>query len=192
MNATNFYLESAKKQFLYYKTVGEKAMEQLEPEQLFISINEDTNSIATIIKHLSGNMISRWTEFMTTDGEKKWRNRDTEFDPPLQDKDVIFDIWNKGWSCLFDALNELSNEQLSEIIYIRNEGHTVIEAINRQLAHYPYHVGQIVFYAKMLKKSEWVSLSIPKNKSISYNTNKFSKDKSLTNFIDEELKRFNK
>lgn len=192
MNATNFYLESAKKQFLYYKTLGEKAMEQIEPEQLFISINEDTNSIATIIKHLSGNMISRWTEFMTTDGEKEWRNRDTEFVPPLQDKDVIFDIWNKGWSCLFDALNELSNEQLSEIIYIRNEGHTVIEAINRQLAHYPYHVGQIVFYAKMLKKSEWVSLSIPKNKSISYNTNKFSKDKSLTNFIDEELKRFNK
>ncbi len=192
MNATNFYLESTKKQFLYYKTLGEKAMEQLEPEQLFISINEDTNSIATIIKHLSGNMISRWTEFMTTDGEKKWRNRDTEFDPPLQDKEAIFDIWNKGWSCLFEALNELSSEQLSEIIYIRNEGHTVLEAINRQLAHYPYHVGQIVFYAKMLKKSEWISLSIPKKKSISYNTDKFSKDKSLTNFIDEELKRFNK
>ena len=192
MNATNFYLESTKKQFLYYKTLGEKAMEQLEPEQLFISINEDTNSIATIIKHLSGNMISRWTEFMTTDGEKEWRNRDTEFDPPLQDKETIFDIWNKGWSCLFEALNELSSEQLSEIIYIRNEGHTVLEAINRQLAHYPYHVGQIVFYAKMLKKSEWISLSIPKNKSISYNTDKFSKDKSLTNFVDEELKRFNK
>ena len=192
MNATNFYLESAKKQFLYYKTVGEKAMEQLEPEQLFISINEDTNSIATIIKHLSGNMISRWTEFMTTDGEKEWRNRDTEFDPLSKDKEAVFDTWNKGWSCLFDALNELSNEQLSEIIYIRNEGHTVIEAINRQLAHYPYHVGQIVFYAKMLKKSEWVSLSIPKNKSINYNTAKFSKDKSITNFVDEELKRFNK
>ena len=192
MNATNFYLESVKKQFLYYKTVGEKAMEQLEPEQLFISINEDTNSIATIIKHLSGNMISRWTEFMTTDGEKEWRNRDTEFDPLSKDKEAVFDTWNKGWSCLFDALNELSNEQLSEIIYIRNEGHTVIEAINRQLAHYPYHVGQIVFYAKMLKKSEWVSLSIPKNKSINYNTAKFSKDKSITNFVDEELKRFNK
>ncbi len=185
MNATNFYLESTKKQFLYYKTLGEKAMEQLEPEQLFISINEDTNSIATIIKHLSGNMISRWTEFMTTDGEKEWRNRDTEFDPPLKDKEAVFDTWNKGWCCLFDALNELSSDQLSEIIYIRNEGHTVLEAINRQLAHYPYHVGQIVFYAKMLKKSEWVSLSIPKNKSISYNTDKFSKDKSLTNFIDE-------
>ena len=192
MNATNFYLESTKKQFLYYKTLGEKAMGQLEPEQLFISINEDTNSIATIIKHLSGNMISRWTEFMTTDGEKEWRNRDTEFDPPLNDKEAVFDTWNKGWCCLFDALNELSSDQLSEIIYIRNEGHTVLEAINRQLAHYPYHVGQIVFYAKMLKKSEWVSLSIPKNKSISYNTDKFSKDKSLTNFIDEELKRFNK
>ncbi|WP_395048830.1 DUF1572 family protein [Flavobacterium sp.] len=191
MEATNSYLESVKKQFLYYKTLGEKAMDQLEPEQLFVSINEDTNSIATIVKHLSGNMLSRWTDFLTTDGEKEWRNRDLEFDSSLEgnDKESIMTFWNKGWDCFFEALNGLKAEQLSEIIYIRNEGHTVIEAINRQLAHYPYHVGQIVFYAKMLKKSEWTSLSIPKNKSNSYNSDKFSKEKSIRNFTDDELNK---
>jgi len=189
MEATHSYLESVKKQFLYYKTLGEKAMDQLEPEQLFISINEDTNSIATIVKHLSGNMLSRWTDFLTTDGEKEWRNRDSEFDSRFHgnDKLAIMAFWNKGWDCFLEALNGLQAEQLSEIIYIRNEGHTVIEAINRQLAHYPYHVGQIVFYAKMLKKSEWTSLSIPKNKSNSYNSDKFSKEKSIRNFTDDEL-----
>ena len=191
MEATNSYLESVKKQFLYYKTLGEKAMNQLEAEQLFVSINEDTNSIATILKHLSGNMLSRWTDFLTTDGEKEWRNRDSEFDSLFQgnDKDELLAIWNKGWDSFFKALNGLQVEQLSKIIYIRNEGHTVIEAINRQLAHYPYHVGQIVFYAKMLKKSEWTSLSIPKNKSNSYNSDKFSKEKNIRNFTDDELKK---
>ena len=185
----NKYLESAKKQFLYYKTLGEKAMEQLEPEQLFVSIKEDTNCIATIVKHLSGNMLSRWTDFLTTDGEKEWRNRDTEFENDLQTKEEVIAYWNKGWNCFFDALKGLKPEQLSEIIYIRNEGHTVIEAINRQLAHYPYHVGQIVFYAKQLKNSDWESLSIPRNKSKSYNDDKFDKEKSIKNFTDNELKR---
>jgi hypothetical protein len=183
------YLESAKKQFLYYKTLGEKAIEQLEPEQLFIVVNEDTNSIATIVKHLSGNMLSRWTDFLTSDGEKEWRNRDAEFENDLKSKEVVLVAWNKGWECLFNALNGLQPEQLSQIIYIRNEGHTVVEAINRQLAHYPYHVGQIVFYAKQLKNSNWKSLSIPKNKSNSYNADKFAQDKSIRNFTDEELKR---
>lgn len=183
------YLESIKKQFLYYKTLGEKAIEQLESEQLFVSINEDTNSIATIVKHLSGNMLSRWTDFLTTDGEKEWRNRDSEFDNDLKTKEDVLAYWNKGWNCLFDALNGLKPDQLSEIIYIRNEGHTVIEAINRQLAHYPYHIGQIVFYAKQLKNGDWESLSIPKNKSNSYNENKFSKVKSIKNFTDDELKK---
>jgi hypothetical protein len=168
MNATNSYLESVKKQFLYYKMLGEKAMEQLDPEQLFVSVNEDTNSIAVIVKHLSGNMLSRWTDFLTTDGEKEWRNRDTEFENEIQTKEAVLEIWNKGWNCFLGALDSLQPEQLTEIIYIRNEGHTVIEAINRQLAHYPYHVGQIVFYAKQLKNSEWNSLSIPKNKSNSW------------------------
>lgn len=182
------YLESVKKQFLYYKTLGEKAIEQLEPEQLFISLNEDTNSIATIVKHLSGNMLSRWTDFLTTDGEKEWRHRDAEFENDLPSKEEMMSVWNKGWNCFLSTLDSLKPEQLSEIIYIRNEGHTVIEAINRQLAHYPYHVGQIVFYAKILKNSNWESLSIPKNKSDSYNSDKFSKEKSIKNFTDDELK----
>jgi hypothetical protein len=189
MEANESYLESVKKQFLYYKMLGEKALEQLEPEQLFVSLNEDTNSIATIIKHISGNMLSRWTDFLTSDGEKEWRNRDAEFENDLQSREEVLLVWNKGWDCFLNALNSLQPEQLSDIIYIRNEGHTVIEAINRQLAHYPYHVGQIVFYAKQLKNSSWNSLSIPKNKSGKYNAEKFAKEKEIKNFTDDELNR---
>lgn len=189
MMINNNYIESVKKQFLYYKTIGEKAMEQLEPEQLFISVNEDTNSIAMIIQHVSGNMLSRWTDFLTSDGEKDWRNRDNEFEETITNKEELMNLWNKGWDCFFGALNSLQPEQLETVIYIRNEGHTVMEAINRQLAHYPYHIGQIVFYSKMLKQSEWNSLSIPKNKSNSYNSDKFSKEKSIKNFTDDELNR---
>ncbi|WP_343588817.1 DUF1572 family protein [Flavobacterium sp.] len=189
MKADESYLESVKKQFLYYKMLGEKAIDQLEPTQLFVSFNDDTNSIATIVKHISGNMLSRWTDFLTSDGEKEWRNRDAEFENDLQSKEEVLELWNKGWNCLENALQSLKPEQLSDIIYIRNEGHTVIEAINRQLAHYPYHVGQIVFYAKQLKNSSWNSLSIPKNKSGNYNAEKFAKEKEIKNFTDEELKR---
>ncbi|HLP64475.1 DUF1572 domain-containing protein [Flavobacterium sp.] len=189
MEINNDYLESVKKQFLYYKTLGEKSFDQLEPEQLFVAVNDNTNSIATIVKHLSGNMLSRWTDFLTTDGEKEWRNRDSEFESTIQTKDELLEIWNKGWNCFFETLNSLTPDQLTAIIYIRNEGHTVVEAINRQLAHYPYHIGQIVFYAKMLKKTEWNSLSIPKNKSNSYNEGKFAQEKSIKNFTDDELKK---
>lgn len=189
----NNYIESVKKQFLYYKTIADKAIEQIEPNQLFVSTNDDSNSIAVIMQHMSGNMLSRWTDFLTTDGEKEWRNRDAEFDSHFNenDKDELIQLWNKGWDCFFDALNSLQPEQLETIIYIRNEGHTVIEAINRQLAHYPYHIGQIVFYAKMLKQTEWNSLSIPKNKSNSYNADKFSKEKRIKNFTDDELNKLN-
>lgn len=194
MEINNAYLESVKKQFLYYKTLGEKSFDQLEPEQLFVAVNDDTNSIATIVKHLSGNMLSRWTDFLTTDGEKEWRNRDAEFDShfhgnDIKAKEALLEIWNNGWSCFLTALDALTPDQLTTIIYIRNEGHTVVEAINRQLAHYPYHIGQIVFYAKMLKKTEWNSLSIPKNKSNDYNADKFSKEKSIKNFTDDELNK---
>jgi hypothetical protein len=189
MNATTSYLESVKKQFLYYKMLGEKAMEQLEAEQLFVAVNDDTNSIAVIVKHLSGNMLSRWTDFLTTDGEKETRNRDGEFENDLQTKEKVLEAWNKGWNCFLETLENLQPKQLSEIIYIRNEGHTVIEAINRQLAHYPYHIGQIVFYSKQLKNSEWDSLSIPKNKSNSYNADKFAQEKSIKNFTEEEFRR---
>jgi hypothetical protein len=189
MKTNESYLESVKKQFLYYKILGEKAMNQLEPEQLFVAVNEDTNSIATIIKHISGNMLSRWTDFLTSDGEKEWRNRDAEFENDLQSKEAVLETWNKGWNCFLGTLNSLKPEQLSDIIYIRNEGHTVIEAINRQLAHYPYHIGQIVFYAKQLKKDDWESLLIPKNKSGNYNAEKFAKQKEIKNFTDDELNR---
>jgi hypothetical protein len=189
MNASESFLTSAKKQFLYYKTLGEKAINQLEPDQLFFSANEDTNSISIIVKHLHGNMLSRWTDFLTTDGEKETRNRDSEFEGELKDKEELLKKWNEGWDCLFKAIDPLTPEQLSQIVYIRNEGQTVVEAINRQLCHYSYHIGQIVFYAKMLKKSDWESLSIPKNKSKDYNTDKFSKDKSIKNFTDDELNK---
>lgn len=193
MNASEAFLISAQKQFMYYKTLGDKAMAQLEPGQLFYSVNEDTNSIAVMVKHLHGNMLSRWTDFLTTDGEKEWRNRDHEFEETdeLADaqarKTALLALWEAGWACLFQALDSLVADQLTHIIYIRNEGHTVLEAINRQLAHYPYHVGQIVFYAKMLKKDAWTSLSIPKNKSKDYNDDKFSREKSIRNFTDDEL-----
>lgn len=183
------YLESVRKQFQYYKMLGEKAIAQLEPEQLFVMTNADTNSIATIVKHLSGNMLSRWTDFLTSDGEKEWRHRDGEFENDLQTKENVMLVWDKGWQCFFDALDSLQPEQLSEIIYIRNEGHTVVEAINRQLAHYPYHIGQIVFYAKQLKKSDWNTLSIARNQSQNYNQDKFAQDKGIRNFTDDELKR---
>lgn len=195
MTVQESFLVSAKKQFLYYKTLGEKAINQLEAEQLFFAANEDTNSINIIVKHLHGNMLSRWADFLTTDGEKETRNRDGEFEDTsttlsvTERKNELLQRWNEGWTCLFNAIDSLSREQLSQIIYIRNEGQTVVEAINRQLCHYSYHVGQIVFYAKMLKKTEWESLSIPKNKSKEYNSDKFSKVKSIKNFTDDELNR---
>jgi hypothetical protein len=185
MEANAKYLESIKKQFLYYKSLGEKTFDQLEPEQLFIAANENTNSIAVIVKHLAGNMMSRWTNFLTTDGEKEWRNRDEEFNESLITKEELLLLWQKGWDVFFNAIDSLKPEQLLEIIYIRNEGHTVMEAINRQLAHYPYHIGQIVFYGKLLKQGEWISLSIPKNNSNTYNAEKFSKEKSIKHFTDD-------
>jgi hypothetical protein len=191
MEAAQSYLDSSKKQFLYYKTLADKAMLQLEPQQLFYTPNDDTNSIALIVKHMVGNMLSRWTDFLTTDGEKEWRNRDDEFQDPNSDVETMTLEWEKAWNVLFDALNTVNAENLNSVIYIRNEGHTVIEAINRQLAHYPYHVGQIVFYAKMLKQSSWQSLSIPKNNSAQYNSDKFVQEKQTCNFTDAELNRLN-
>ena len=181
----NSYLSSAKKLFGYYKKLGEDAMMQVNDEQLFFQPNEDSNSIAIIVQHLAGNMLSRWTDFLTTDGEKDWRNRDAEFETTINNKEELIIFWNRGWQCLFDALEPLTEKDLDKIIYIRNEGHTVMEAINRQLAHYAYHVGQIIFLAKMLRDNEWKSLSIPKNKSQDYNQEKFSKEKGNSFFTDK-------
>src|SRR5688572_24111749 len=184
---TNNFLETAKKQFEYYKMLGEKTFEQLTDEQLFQKLNEESNSIATIVKHLWGNMLSRWTDFLSTDGEKEWRQRDAEFENDIADRKELLAKWNEGWSCLFNTLNSLTPEDLTKEIYIRNMGHTVIEAINRQLAHYPYHVGQIVFVGKMLCNNRWKSLSIPKGNSKDYNAEKFSTPKHKQHFTDEFL-----
>lgn len=182
-------LSSTRKQFLYYKTLGDKAISQLEGEQLFIIPSEESNSIAMIVKHLWGNMLSRWTDVLTTDGEKPWRDRDTEFENDLQNATDVIAKWEEGWQCLFSALDSIEPQQLEEIIYIRNEGHTLLEAINRQLAHYPYHVGQIVYIAKMLKTGAWNSLSIPRKSSATYNQNKFEQEKRIQHFTDGELDR---
>ena len=160
----NNYLESAKKQFEQYKTLGEKTFAQLPDDKLFWQYNEDSNSIATIVKHLWGNMLSRWTDFLTTDGEKDWRKRDAEFENDLNSRQHLLDKWNEGWDCLFKAINSLTPNDLDKIIYIRTQPLTVTEAINRQLTHYAYHVGQIVFLGKMLAENEWGSLSIPRVK----------------------------
>ena len=169
------YLNSVKKRFDNYKTLGEKTFEQLNDEQLFWQYNEESNSIATIVKHLSGNMLSRWTDFLTSDGEKQWRERDSEFENDVKSRQELLAIWNKGWNCLFNALNSIKEDDWQKDIFIRNERHSVVDGINRQLAHYPYHVGQIVFIGKMVKGTTWKSLSIPKGKSEPFNAEKFSK-----------------
>jgi hypothetical protein len=186
------YLESVKKQFEYYKLLGDKTIALLPDEKLSWQYNEESNSMATIVKHLHGNMMSRWTNFLTTDGEKEWRQRDAEFENDIPSKARMLEIWNEGWACLFNALNELTEEDLSKTIYIRNQGHTVMEAINRQLAHYPYHVGQMVYLGKMISGAGWVSLSIPKGNSKTYNAEKFAQPKHHEHFTDESLKNRNK
>jgi hypothetical protein len=179
------FLKSTVKLFLYYKDLGEKAIGQLEEKQLFEIFNENSNSIAIIINHLNGNMISRWTDFLHSDGEKSWRKRDSEFEDVINSKLQLMNLWNEGWNCIMKALESLVPEDLEKIVYIRNEGHTVFEAIIRQLAHYSYHVGQIIYAAKILKQGEWNSLSIPKKASDQYNKSKFESEKKDKFFTDE-------
>ena len=184
----NNYLDSVNKQFMYYKMLGEKTIAQLSEEQLFWQYNQESNSLGIIIKHLHGNMLSRWTDFLTTDGEKEWRKRDEEFENDIANKEKLLAKWNEGWDCLFNAIHQLTEIELTKEIYIRNQGHTVIDAINRQLAHYSYHVGQIVFIGKMVCNEHWTSLSVPKGNSKEYNAEKFSKPKHQEHFTDEYLK----
>ncbi len=176
------------KQFEYYKMLGDKTFLNIADEMLFWRYNNESNSIAVIVKHLWGNMLSRWTDFLTTDGEKPWRKRDAEFENDIASKDELLKKWNEGWECLFNALGALKNEDLEKTIYIRNQGHTVIEAIFRQLAHYSYHVGQIVYIGKMASEN-WVSLSIPKGKSGAFNARKLAKPRHIEHFTDEFLKK---
>ncbi len=180
------YLESVIKQFEYYKMLGDKTFEQIPAEKLFWQYNENSNSIATIVKHLWGNMLSRWTDFLLSDGEKEWRNRDAEFENDFTTKQELIEKWTEGWNVFLNTLKSLNEQDLEKTIYIRNQGHTVLEAINRQLAHYPYHIGQIVFIGKMSVEN-WNSLSIPKGNSNQYNAEKFSKPKEKGHFTDEYL-----
>lgn len=168
------YLKSAKKQFEYYKGLGEKAMAQLNDADLFWQANEECNSIATIVQHMHGNMLSRWTDFLTTDGEKEWRNRDAEFEQVLKTREQLMQIWNEGWACLFNALDIINESNWNTTIFIRNEPHTVVDAINRQLAHYPYHIGQMVTIAKE-RAANWKALTIPKGNSQAFNAEMFNK-----------------
>jgi hypothetical protein len=175
---TKNYISSATKQFQYYKSLGEKTFEQLSDEQLLWKANEESNSIATIVKHLWGNMLSRWTDFLTTDGEKIWRQREAEFDNDITSRDEIIQKWNEGWACLFSALQSINEDNFHSTIYIRNEKHTISDAVNRQLCHYAYHVGQIVYIGKMLNNETWTSLSIPRGGTEMFNAKKFSENKT--------------
>lgn len=165
MNFAATYLKVIQERFRVVKELGDKTIAQLEHEQLHWSYNEDSNSIAIIVKHVSGNMVSRWTDFLTSDGEKPTRDRDDEFYDNLTSKEQLVAVWEKGWQVFFNALKGLTEDDLLKFVTIRGERHTVIEAIERQMAHYAMHIGQIVYIGKQIKGEEWESLSIPKGQS---------------------------
>ncbi|MUU77414.1 DUF1572 family protein [Winogradskyella endarachnes] len=179
------YLKSVIKQLQYYKSLGDKTLDQLTLAELKTEFGINSNSIAIIVKHLHGNMLSRWTNFLTEDGEKEWRKRDEEFQDNFNTKQQLIEAWEQGWLCLFKAIKPLNNENLEQIIYIRNQGHTITEAINRQTMHYAYHIGQIVFIGKTIKENNWQTLSIAKGESKSYNKLKFKAEKRRKHFTDD-------
>lgn len=174
MNYQENYIKSAVYEFQRYKTLGDKTFDQLEENDIHWVNNAYDNSMAIIVKHMVGNMFSRWTNFFTEDGEKIWRNRETEFENPYTTKAEMIRAWQKGWQCLFEALESIDSNNFNSKIKIRNESHTVFEAVNRQLAHYANHVGQIVYIGKMIRGKEWVSLSIPKGDSTAFNQKKLN------------------
>jgi hypothetical protein len=166
---TTSYLEDSLTLFAYYKKLAERAMDQVTDEQLFATLDGEANSIAIIVKHMSGNMLSRWTDFLTSDGEKPNRNRDGEFEEPPATRDALLATWEAGWACLFAALQPLNDADLARTITIRGEAHSVLQAINRQLAHYPHHIGQIVLLAKHFAGDRWQTLSVPRKGSAEFN-----------------------
>lgn len=170
------YLATAIKRMKYYKDLGEKTFEQLEEKDFHFQPSSESNSIAVIVQHMTGNMLSRWTNFLTEDGEKEWRDRDDEFAMHQFSKQQIIDLWNKGWNCFLQAVESLTENDLLKTVSIRQEQLSVIDAINRQMAHYPYHIGQIVFIGRLIKNKEWKNLSIPKGQSQVYNTGNQPKD----------------
>ncbi len=164
------YLQDSIASFRAYKKMADKALAQLRDEEYFVTLDEEANSIAVIMKHMAGNMFSRWTDFLTTDGEKPDRNRDMEFViEPKTGKQEVIAYWDKGWQRVFDTLEALGAKDLEKKVLIRGEEHTVVQAINRQLMHYSYHIGQIVFLAKHFRSTAWNSLSIPRNRSTEFN-----------------------
>ncbi len=165
MSLAKTYLEESIKSFHGLKSNAEKALEQLSDDELHYQPDPESNSMAIIMKHLAGNMLSRFTDFLTTDGEKPDRNRDGEFVDDFTSREQLMKTWNNGWSCLFDALDELNESDLLKTIYIRNEPHTVLRALQRQLSHYAYHCGQLVFLAKQIKSTDFKTLSIARGKS---------------------------
>lgn len=186
------YLISIRKQFEYYKLLGNRTFDQLTEKDFFWKFNNESNSIAIIVNHLWGNMMSRWTNFLTSDGEKDSRNRDLEFENVISSKTEMLQKWEEGWTCLFTALESINNDNFDTVVYIRNQGHTITEAVNRQLAHYSMHVGQIVYIGRMIKGNEWTNLSIPKGKSTEFNKEKFAKEKHKAHFTDEFLSKDSK
>ncbi len=169
MSLAAAFLQSAIKRVNYYKELGDKTFAQLSEADLHFQPNEESNSIALNIQHVAGNMLSRWTNFLTADGEKDWRNRDLEFEEQHLTKEQLMALWEKGWACFNNALGSLAADDLLKTIYIRQEGLPVIDAINRQLAHYPYHIGQIIYTAKIIKDRYWTNLSIPRGNSNQFN-----------------------
>jgi len=166
---TTSYIQDALAVFRYYKQLAERAMEQITDEQIFAALDPEANSIAIVVKHLAGNMRSRWTDFLTADGEKPNRNRDSEFVDPPATRNQLLAEWENGWACVFNAIDPLTDADLGRTITIRGESHSVMQAINRQLAHYAHHVGQIVMLAKHFASDHWQSLSVPRNQSAEFN-----------------------
>jgi hypothetical protein len=175
---TTSYLKDSMDVLRYYKRLGERAMEQAPDAALFATLDPESNSIAIIVKHLHGNMRSRWTDLLTSDGEKPDRHRDTEFEAPPKTRAELMRLWEAGWKGVFDALAPLSEADLSRTVYIRTEAHSVMQAINRQLAHYAYHTGQIVYLAKHFAGANWKALTVPRGKSAEFNAKLASRQAS--------------
>jgi hypothetical protein len=169
------FLPSYIKRISYYKLLGEQTFEQLDELDFHYQPNEESNSIAVIIQHMAGNMLSRFTNFLTEDGEKEWRQRDAEFEEQHLSKEQMLQLWKKGWDCYLGSVESLTEDDLERTITIRSEKLTVVDALNRQLAHYPYHVGQIVYIGRMIKNKTWKNLSIPKRASQQFNEQMKSK-----------------
>jgi len=178
LERTDSYSKDSLAVFRYYKNLGERAMSQCGDAMLFETLDAESNSIAIVVKHMAGNMRSRWTDFLTADGEKPDRNRDSEFETPATTRAELLEQWNAGWNCVFSALEPLTDSDLSKTVLIRGEAHSVMQAINRQVAHYSYHVGQIVFLAKHFGCDGWKSLTVPRKQSAAFNADVASGKKS--------------